>query len=51
MVSNKQHQENIILEMDAQVVIQDLLNEDFDLSVEGVLIVEVKTFFLFFQLS
>ena len=39
---------NIILEMDAQVVIQDRLNEDSDLLVEGVLIEEVKTFFRFF---
>jgi hypothetical protein len=36
--------------MNTQMVIQDLLNEDSDLSVEGVLIEEVKTSFRFFNL-
>ena len=42
---------NIILEMDAQVVIQVLLIENSDLLVKIVSIEEVNTFFLLLQFS
>ncbi|PRQ36215.1 putative ribonuclease H-like domain-containing protein [Rosa chinensis] len=40
----------IILEMDAQVVINELNGDIPDWSIEGLLVEEVRTFFHFFQL-